>query len=41
MLGMLVLVAVLIGASFIATAVIFAHYDLAAPMLGAAAQVEA
>ena len=37
---MLAIVAVLMGASFIATGVIFAHYHLAAPMLGAAAQAE-
>ena len=35
---MLIIVGVLMGASFITTAIIFAHYDLAAVMLGAKAQ---
>ena len=40
LLGMFAIVAVLMGASFITTAVIFAHFHLAATMLGAAAQAE-
>ena len=35
---MLIIVGVLMGASFITTAIIYAHYDLAAVMLGPKAQ---
>ena len=35
---MLIIVGVLMGASFITTVIIYAHYDLAAVMLGAKAQ---
>ena len=35
---MLIIVGVLMGASFVTTAIIYAHYDLAAVMLGAKAQ---
>ena len=38
--GLLIIVGVLAGISFITTAVLYAHYDLAAAQLGAAAQVE-
>ncbi|CAH3109140.1 unnamed protein product [Porites lobata] len=41
LVGMLIIVGVLVGASFITTAIIFAHYDLAAVQLGAEAQAEA
>ena len=41
LVGMLIIVGVLMGASFITTAIIYAHYDLAAVQLGAAAQAEA
>ena len=37
-MGMLIIVGVLMSASFITTAIIYAHYDLAAVMLGAKAQ---
>ena len=40
-MGMLIIAGVLMGASFITTAIIFAHYDLAAVQLGAEAQAEA
>ena len=38
--GLLVIVGVLISISFITTAILFAHYDLAVVQLGAAAQAE-